>query len=206
MIPGVSVMFHPDRPIGETADLAAEAERLGYEGVWVVGLAEHLPRRVRRADARRGAHIAHHDRHRRHEPAVATPRGDRGRDRVDRRARLGRPVVLGIGTGETAVEDLGRKRATIARMEETARVIRGSTQGSRDLRRGAAHAALARPARADRLRLERAALAARRRAHGGRGLPEARGRIPRCCATPWRTSRPAVRRRAGPSTASGSRR
>ena len=35
MIPGVSVMLHPDRPIGETADLAAEAERLGYEGVWV---------------------------------------------------------------------------------------------------------------------------------------------------------------------------
>ena len=43
MIPGVSVMFHPDRPIGETADLAAEAERLGYEGVWVSRLAEHLP-------------------------------------------------------------------------------------------------------------------------------------------------------------------
>ena len=37
--------------------------------------------------------------------------------------------MLGIGSGETAVEDLGRKRATIARMED-ARVIRALTQES----------------------------------------------------------------------------
>ena len=33
--PTVSVGLHPDRPIAEVGDLAAEAERLGYEGVWI---------------------------------------------------------------------------------------------------------------------------------------------------------------------------
>ena len=129
MIPGVSVMFHPDRPIGETADLAAEAERLGYEGVWVSD-SQSIFRDVFAAltlVAERTSRITIGtgvtNPLSRHPAVIAGAIGS-----IAEHAG-GRPVVLGIGTGETAVEDLGRKRATIARMEETARVIRALNAG-----------------------------------------------------------------------------
>jgi 5,10-methylenetetrahydromethanopterin reductase len=129
MIPGVSVMLHPDRPIGETADLAAEAELLGYEGVWVSD-SQSIFRDVfaaltlvaeRTSRITIGTGVTNPlSRH----PAVLA-----GAIGSIAEHASGRPVVLGIGTGETAVEDLGRKRATIARMEETARVIRALNAG-----------------------------------------------------------------------------
>ena len=110
MIPGVSVMLHPDRPIGETADLAAEAERLGYEGVWVSD-SQSIFRDVFAAltlVAERTSRITIGtgvtNPLSRHPAVIAGAIGS-----IAEHAG-GRPVVLGIGTGETAVEDLGLRR------------------------------------------------------------------------------------------------
>ena len=39
MIPGVGVMFHPDRPIGETVDLRRRGRAAGLRGRLGIGLA-----------------------------------------------------------------------------------------------------------------------------------------------------------------------
>ena len=129
MLPAVSVLFHPDRPIGETADLAVEAERLGYAGVWLAD-SQSIYRDVfaaltlvaeRTSRVTIGTGVTNPLS--RHPSVIAGAIGS-----IAERAG-GRPVVLGIGTGETAAEDLGRRPATIARMEETARVVRALNAG-----------------------------------------------------------------------------
>jgi 5,10-methylenetetrahydromethanopterin reductase len=128
-VPAFSVGFHPDRPIGETADLAVEAERLGFPGVWVAD-SQSIFRDVYAAltlVAERTSRIAIGtgvtNPVSRHPAVIAGAIGSIAEHAA------GRTVLLGIGTGETAVESLGRKRATIARMEDTARVIRGLHAG-----------------------------------------------------------------------------
>ncbi|UGS35328.1 LLM class flavin-dependent oxidoreductase [Capillimicrobium parvum] len=125
----VSVMFHPDRAIGETAELAAEVERLGLAGVWL-GDSQSIFRDVFTAltlVAERTSRIALGvgvtNTVSRHPAVIAGAIGS-----VAEHA-AGRTVLLGIGTGETAVESLGRKPATIARMEEVARAVRGLNAG-----------------------------------------------------------------------------
>ena len=128
-VPDFCIGFHPDRPSGEVADLAAEAERLGFPGVWVAD-SQSLFRDVyaalalvadRTSTIRLGTGVTNPVT--RHPAVIAGAIGS-----VAEHAR-GREVRLGIGTGETAVESIGRKRATIKRMEDTARVIHGLHRG-----------------------------------------------------------------------------
>lgn len=127
--PDFSIGFHPDRPIGEVADLAVEAERLGFPGVWVAD-SQSLFRDVytalalvadRTSTIRLGTGVTN--------PVTRHPAVIAGAIGSVAEHAAGREVRLGIGTGETAVESIGRKRATIKRMEETARVIRGLHAG-----------------------------------------------------------------------------
>jgi 5,10-methylenetetrahydromethanopterin reductase len=122
-VPDFCVGFHPDRPIGEVADLAAEAERLGFPGVWVAD-SQSLFRDVyatlalvadRTQRIRLGTGVTN--------PVTRHPAVIAGAIGSVAEHAAGREVRLGIGTGETAVESIGRKRATIKRMEDTARVI-----------------------------------------------------------------------------------
>ncbi len=129
MIPAVSILLHPDRPIGETADLAVEAERLGYAGVWlsdsqsiyrdVFAALTLVAERTSRVTIGTGVTNPLS----RHPAVIAGAIGS-----IAEHAGAGR-VVLGIGTGETAAEDLGRTPARIAHMEETARVVRALNAG-----------------------------------------------------------------------------
>lgn len=128
-VPAFSVGFHPDRPIGEVADLAVEAERLGFPGVWIAD-SQSIFRDVYAAltlVAERTSRIAIGtgvtNPVTRHPAVIAGAIGSIAEHAA------GRTVLLGVGTGETAVESIGRKRATIARMETAARVIRGLHAG-----------------------------------------------------------------------------
>ncbi|WP_026909828.1 LLM class flavin-dependent oxidoreductase [Patulibacter minatonensis] len=127
--PDFSIGLHPDRPIGEVADLAVEAERLGFPGVWVAD-SQSLFRDVyaaltlvadRTSTIRLGTGVTN--------PVTRHPTVIAGAIGSIAEHAAGREVRLGIGTGETAVESIGRKRATIRRMEETARVIRALHAG-----------------------------------------------------------------------------
>ncbi|WP_210492909.1 LLM class flavin-dependent oxidoreductase [Patulibacter sp. SYSU D01012] len=127
--PDFCVGLHPDRPIGEVADLAVEAERLGFPGVWIAD-SQSLFRDVytaltvvaeRTEHIRLGTGVTN--------PVTRHPAVIAGAIGTVAEHAAGREVRLGIGTGETAVESIGRKRATIKRMEETARVIRGLHAG-----------------------------------------------------------------------------
>ena len=128
-VPRLAVGFHPDRPVGEVADLAADAERLGYPSVWIAD-SQSIFRDVYAAltlAAERTTRIALGtgvtNPVTRHPAVIASAIGS-----VAEHA-AGRDVLLGLGTGETAVESIGRKRATIARMEDTARTIRALHAG-----------------------------------------------------------------------------
>jgi len=127
--PAFSVGFHPDRPITEVADLAVEAERLGFPGVWVAD-SQSIFRDVyaaltliaeRTSTIQIGTGVTN--------PVTRHPAVIAGAIGSIAELAAGRSVLLGIGTGETAVESVGRKRATIKRMEETARTIRGLHAG-----------------------------------------------------------------------------
>lgn len=129
-IPAFSVGFHPDRPIREIGDLAAEAEQLGFDGVWVAD-SQSIFRDVYAAltivaDRTSRVHIGTGVTN----PVTRHPAVIAGAIASISEHAGGR-ALLGIGTGETAVELIGRKRATIARMENTARVIRGLVAGER---------------------------------------------------------------------------
>ena len=124
MTASVHIALHPDRPIAETADIAAEAERLRYAGVWIAD-SQNLFRDVfcaltlvaaRTSDITIGTGVTNPVT--RHPAVVAGAIGS-----IDELS-AGR-AALGIGTGETAVETLGRKRATLARMEEFTHTVRG---------------------------------------------------------------------------------
>ncbi len=126
--PTVSVGFHPDRPVAEVGDLAAEAERLGYHGVWVAD-SQSLFRDVyaaltvaamRTSRVELGTGVTNPVS--RHPAVIASALGT-----VDELS--GGRLKMGVGTGETAVQSLGRKRATIKRMEDTARLMRGLWSG-----------------------------------------------------------------------------
>lgn len=126
--PRFCVGFHPDRPAAEVADLAAEAERLGFPGVWIAD-SQNLFRDVFAtlalvADRTDGITIGTGVTNpvTRHLAVIAGGIGTVAE-------HAGGRTVLGMGTGETAVESIGRKRATIARMEEAARVIRALHAG-----------------------------------------------------------------------------
>ncbi len=129
-VPTLAVGLHPDRPLTEVGDLAVSAERLGFEALWIAD-SQSLFRDAyaalalaaeRTSAIRLGTGVTNPiTRH----PAVIAG----GLGSLAELAGPGR-MVLGIGTGETAVESIGRKRATIARMEETARVVRGLQSGA----------------------------------------------------------------------------
>jgi 5,10-methylenetetrahydromethanopterin reductase len=126
--PTLSVGFHPDRPIAEVGDLAAEAEKLGFHGVWVAD-SQSLFRDVyaaltvaamRTSRVELGTGVTNPVS--RHPAVIASALGS-----VDELS--GGRLKMGVGTGETAVQSLGRKRATIKRMESTAHLMRGLWAG-----------------------------------------------------------------------------
>lgn len=126
--PRFCIGLHPDRPAAEVARLAVEAERLGFPGIWIAD-SQNLFRDVFATLAlvaagtetitigtgvtnpvtRHPAVIA---------GAIATVA-----------ERAGGRTVLGIGTGETAVESIGRRPARLAELEATARVVRALHAG-----------------------------------------------------------------------------
>lgn len=123
----VHVAFHPDRPIAETADLVVEAEQLSYAGAWIAD-SQNLFRDVYAALAvaamrthtiRLGTGVTNPVT--RHPAVIASAISS-----VDELS-AGR-VTLGIGTGETAVQSLGKKRARLAQLEQTAITVRALLQ------------------------------------------------------------------------------
>lgn len=126
--PTLSIGLHPDRPVAEVGEIAAEAERLGYHGVWVAD-SQSLFRDVysaltvaamRTSRVELGTGVTNPVS--RHPAVVASALAT-----VDELS--GGRLKMGMGTGETAVQSLGRKRATIKRLEDTARVLRGLWAG-----------------------------------------------------------------------------
>lgn len=126
--PTVSVGLHPDRPIAEVGEIAAEAERLGYHGVWIAD-SQSLFRDVyaaltvaamRTTRVELGTGVTNPVS--RHPAVIASALGT-----VDELS--GGRLKMGMGTGETAVQSLGKKRATIKRLESTARLLRGLWAG-----------------------------------------------------------------------------
>jgi 5,10-methylenetetrahydromethanopterin reductase len=126
----IHIGLHPDRPIAETADIVVEAERLGYDGAWIAD-SQNLFRDAFTAlalSADRTSTIALGT-------GVTNP--------VTRHASViagaiatvdelsdGR-MTLGIGTGETAVQTIGKRPARLADMEHTVNVVRGLLDGER---------------------------------------------------------------------------
>jgi 5,10-methylenetetrahydromethanopterin reductase len=126
--PTLSVGFHPDRPIAEVGDLAAEAEKLGFHGVWIAD-SQSLFRDVyaaltvaatRTSRVELGTGVTNPVS--RHPAVIASVLGT-----IDEFS--GGRLKMGVGTGETAVQSLGKKRATIKRMENTAALMRGLWSG-----------------------------------------------------------------------------
>lgn len=123
----MAVSFHigvlPNRPLNDFVDWVVEAERLGFEGVWVADsqsifrdaftaltlFAEHtekmmLATGVTNPVTRHPAVLAH---------SFATL------DEIS-----GGRALLGIGVGESAVQTLGLKPARLKRLEEVSQVLR----------------------------------------------------------------------------------
>ncbi len=127
-LPRLCVGLHPDRPAADVADLAVEAERLGFPGVWVAD-SQNLFRDVyatlalvaqRTETLTIGTGVTN--------PVTRHPAVIAGGIATIAELAGGR-TVLGIGTGETAVESIGRRPARIAQLEETARVVRDLLDG-----------------------------------------------------------------------------
>ena len=123
----MAVSFHigilPNRPLADFVDWIAHAEELGFAGVWVadsqsvfrdafMALAL-LAARTRRMELATGVTNAV-TRH----PAVLANNFATLDEYSDGRA------VLGIGVGESAVNNIGRKPASLQRMAEVINVIR----------------------------------------------------------------------------------
>ena len=127
-VPRLCIGVHPDRPAAEVAALAVEAERLGFSGFWVAD-SQNLFRDVyatlalvaeRTRTVTIGTGVTN--------PVTRHPAVIAGAIATIAE-RAGGRTVLGIGTGETAVESIGRRPARIAEMEETARVVRALHAG-----------------------------------------------------------------------------
>jgi 5,10-methylenetetrahydromethanopterin reductase len=127
-VPRVSIGLHPDRPADDVARLAVLAERLGFPGVWVAD-SQNLFRDVfatlaivaeRTETVTIGTGVTN--------PVTRHPTVIAGAIATVAEHAGGR-TVLGLGTGETAVESIGRRPARIAAMEETARVVRALHAG-----------------------------------------------------------------------------
>jgi 5,10-methylenetetrahydromethanopterin reductase len=118
----------PNRPVAEIAELAAQAEELGFEGIWIadsqsifrdsyLALAASALRTSRLALAtgvtnpvtRHPATIA---------SAIAT---------LDELS--GGRALLGIGVGESAVRTVGLRPAKLARLEEATHALRALLSG-----------------------------------------------------------------------------
>lgn len=118
----------PNRPAAEVAEFAAQAEELGFEGIWVADsqsvfreafvaltLCATRTERIRLATGVTNPVTRH--------PAVLASSfatidelsGGRG--------------VIGIGVGESAVQTLGLRQARLARLEEATHVLRGLLAG-----------------------------------------------------------------------------
>lgn len=126
--PTFSIGLHPDRPVAEVGEIAAEAERLGYHGVWIAD-SQSLFRDVyaaltvaamRTSRVELGTGVTNPVS--RHPAVIASALAT-----VDELS--GGRLKMGLGTGETAVQSLGRKRATIKRLESTAQLLRGLWAG-----------------------------------------------------------------------------
>jgi 5,10-methylenetetrahydromethanopterin reductase len=127
-VPRVSIGLHPDRAAADVAELAVLAERLGFPGVWVAD-SQNLFRDVfatlaivaeRTKTIAIGTGVTN--------PVTRHPAVIAGAIATVAE-RAGDRTVLGVGTGETAVELIGRRPARIAAMEETARVVRALLAG-----------------------------------------------------------------------------
>ena len=118
----------PNRPAAEVAEFAAQAEELGFEGIWVADsqsvfreafvaltLCATRTERIRLATGVTNPITRH--------PAVLASSfatidelsGGRG--------------IIGIGVGESAVQTLGLRQARLARLEEATHVLRGLLAG-----------------------------------------------------------------------------
>ena len=126
--PRLCIGLHPDRPAGEVAELAVEAERLGFPGVWIAD-SQNLFRDVyatlalvaqRTQTVTIGTGVTN--------PVTRHPAVIAGAIATVAELAGGR-TVLGIGTGETAVESIGRRPARIAELEQTARAVRDLLAG-----------------------------------------------------------------------------
>lgn len=128
MTPAFHFGFLPNKPAAEVAALAADAERLGFEGIWIadsqsifrdawVSLTACAQRteRIRLATGVTNPVTRH--------PAVVA-----GSIATLDELSGGR-AILGIGVGESAVRTLGLPRATLARLAEYTRVVRALLGG-----------------------------------------------------------------------------
>jgi 5,10-methylenetetrahydromethanopterin reductase len=128
----MGVSFHvgvlPNRPAAEVAEFAAQAEELGFEGIWVADsqsvfrdafvtltLCATRTERVRLATGVTNPVTRH--------PAVLA-----GSFATIDELSGGR-AVIGIGVGESAVQTLGLGQARLARLEEATHVLRGLLSG-----------------------------------------------------------------------------
>jgi 5,10-methylenetetrahydromethanopterin reductase len=120
----LEVGLHPDRPIAETADIVVEAERLGYPGVWIAdsqnifrdAYAALTLAAARTSRVTLGTGVTN--------PLTRHPAVIAGALATIDELSGGR-MLIGMGTGETAVESLGLGRAKLATMERVARIVAG---------------------------------------------------------------------------------
>jgi 5,10-methylenetetrahydromethanopterin reductase len=118
----------PNRPAAEVAEFAAQAEELGFQGIWVADsqsvfrdafvtltLCATRTERVRVATGVTNPVTRH--------PAVLA-----GSFATIDELSGGR-AVIGIGVGESAVQTVGLRQARLARLEEATHVLRGLLSG-----------------------------------------------------------------------------
>lgn len=128
MAPSFHFGFLPNTPAAEVAELAAVAEGLGFDGIWIadsqslfrdawVALTASALRteRIRLATGVTNPVTRH--------PAVVA-----GAIATLDELSAGR-AILGIGVGESAVKTLGLPRATLARLADYTRVVRALLAG-----------------------------------------------------------------------------
>jgi len=128
MIPGLHIAVHPERPITETADLIAGAERLGFTGAWIAD-SQNLFRDVfaalalaaeRTSTIRLGTGVTNPVT--RHPAVIASAAAT-----IDELS--GGRLTVGVGTGETSVQTIGKRSATLAELEATTMAIRALMRG-----------------------------------------------------------------------------
>ena len=126
--PRLIAAVHPDRPVSAVAELAALAERRGYDGFWVAD-SQNLFRDVfvalaAVADATERVHISTGVTN----PVTRHPAVIAGGIGSVAELAPGR-TSLGIAVGETAVESIGRRPADVTALEASIRAIRDVLDG-----------------------------------------------------------------------------